>query len=714
MDIKTLLNPPSEDSGCGLANGGESMAWDRHGKVDRQIYGYGTEELGKRSANDLLHRRAREVTSTRQGSLHLHSSHHTEVFDRDGDESTYASTHKSSISRSSFSSFTSTSPSVSGTSSSLFPEQDRSFPSPPLPPHANLQSRALHPTENRLLPSVDAVGFTTTSYMARSPPQITPRASFPIADFQESTYPLSSASQPPPSSLNYGRYIPSSVMAAAESTWAAPISIATAGDWETSSDRSRRQTQGRQACDSANVSPAISDLQSYAEPPEPPRRNPTNISNNVKSPSASGLNLNAHSRLEGTDEIKDDCALDRAGKSGSGTPGSATPNYGHGQQLYNGNVSQADSISSGSSTPPHRSRTRAKPRNRSPRAAKADRRRPESRSTNETERPALASLSPMQSSQSEGSPVDRPLELMTNVAVSEAHSPRCSYTDNCTTGSPLRKVVSHIFGRNKLCTRQIPKSVWVHYCRKHYQRSRYRNPRGFALLQCDLVRKQVDRLQIWGGVTDWVIKVRKREELRLSREKAEREAGVFVGEHDNLAPSATADTDDPILSKGRKHGSAGSGVSMKWLLNLTGPEKTTVDVLSVLERIEKDIADTGASFPDVEILPNVGQTTKAKSSGISSPRRGSRPRAGSQKAHDLHSEIACPDSSCNEASSDPETENLPGDGSAKQSFGTSQGTLKRKRKTSGDVLLQGDGPPAARGHDEQRLTAKRRRTRTDL
>ncbi|KAI9768787.1 MAG: hypothetical protein M1840_004601 [Geoglossum simile] len=696
MDIKTLLNPPPGDSSYGHTNDGESVSWGHHTKVDRQTYRYGTEELGKRSASDPLHRRTREATSTRQGSLHFHSSRHGEVFDRDGDESTYASTHKSSISRSSFSSFTSTSPSISGTSSSLYPEQDRSFPSPPLPPHTKLQSRATHPTETRLLSSVDAVGFTTTPYMAQSPPRVTARASFPITDHRE--YPLSSGSQ------THSRQVPSSVMAITESTLAASISIATAGDWETSHHRGPRQTQCRQASDSAHVSSTKSE-QGYAGLQEPQRQRITNAPNSTASFLADNRNPNTYTRFERTDEAKDGNALDCAEKSESGTPQSATPNYGNERQLNsNSNMSQAGSISSRSSTPPHSPRVHAKPRKKSPRAAETDRKRLE---YNETGRPALASLSPVQSSQSGGSPVARPLEHMANVATSEVHGPRCSYTDNCTTGSPLRKVVSHIFGRNKLCTRQIPKSVWVHYCRKHYQRSRYRNPRGFALLQCDLVRKQVDRLQIWGGVTDWVIKVRKREELRLSKEKAEREAGISVRGNDSLAHSATASASDQIPSKGRKRGSASSGESTKWLLNLTGPEKTTVDVLSVLERIEKDITDTGASFPDVEILPNVGQITKARSPG-------SRPRTSPQMVHDPRPEIVHPYTSCGEPSSDPETENQPGDGPAKQSLGTGQGTSKRKRRMPEDVPLEPDGIPAAGDHDGQRPITKRRRTRTDL
>jgi len=101
----------------------------------------------------------------------------------------------------------------------------------------------------------------------------------------------------------------------------------------------------------------------------------------------------------------------------------------------------------------------------------------------------------------------------------------CMYIPNCDTGSQPRKAISHIFGRNKMCTRLIPQSVWVHYCRKHYQRSRYRNPKEYAKLQCDLVQQQIRRVHDWslanmkngapGIVQDWGLAVRKREQKRL-------------------------------------------------------------------------------------------------------------------------------------------------------------------------------------------------------
>ena len=202
--------------------------------------------------------------------------------------------------------------------------------------------------------------------------------------------------------------------------------------------------------------------------------------------------------------------------------------------------------------------------------------------------------------------------------------PSCSYTAGCSTGSPLRKVVSHIFGRNKLCTKQIPKGIWVCYCRKHYQRSRYRNPSGFALLQCDLVRKQIDRLDQWGGVSNWIIKIRKREELRLNRENAERAAGRIAeyaasdGDEDmdvvrDIEQSTSSSEDQSLstsveahLSNKRRFSTATAPLtSSRWLIKFTGSGKTTQEVLEVLDIIETEVRETKCNFPDIEILPNV-------------------------------------------------------------------------------------------------------------
>lgn len=196
--------------------------------------------------------------------------------------------------------------------------------------------------------------------------------------------------------------------------------------------------------------------------------------------------------------------------------------------------------------------------------------------------------------------------------------PKCSYCLSCTTGSPLRKVVSHIFGRNKLSTRQIPKNVWVYYCRKHYQRSRYRNPRGFARQQVLLVKRQCERLQLWGGVKDWVIKVRRREELRMNREGGENGEELDEDEEaeDNIAGDEDIELGDGGPTSGessrrnstviaRRRSSTGGN---NWIMRHTGTEKTIDDVYKLLERIEIEVQENGGKFPDVELLPNVELT----------------------------------------------------------------------------------------------------------
>lgn len=196
-------------------------------------------------------------------------------------------------------------------------------------------------------------------------------------------------------------------------------------------------------------------------------------------------------------------------------------------------------------------------------------------------------------------------------------SPKCSYCNFCTTGSPLRKVVSHIFGRNKLSTRQIPKNVWVYYCRKHYQRSRYRNPKGFARQQVLLVKRQCERLALWGGVRDWVIKVRRREELRMNREgdngddidevddEVEENTTGEEAEPNDGGPTSGESSRRNSTATTRRRSSTGGN---NWIMRHTGTEKTITDIYKLLEKIEVEVQENGGKFPDVELLPNVDLT----------------------------------------------------------------------------------------------------------
>lgn len=107
----------------------------------------------------------------------------------------------------------------------------------------------------------------------------------------------------------------------------------------------------------------------------------------------------------------------------------------------------------------------------------------------------------------------------------ESEGPECFFacSDCSADSSHHRKVISHIFGRNKSCTTSIPISVWVHYCRKHYQRARYRADSQWALTQCDLAMRTIDNMESWGGVENFDVVLRRRE-INRRPESNERQA----------------------------------------------------------------------------------------------------------------------------------------------------------------------------------------------
>jgi len=181
---------------------------------------------------------------------------------------------------------------------------------------------------------------------------------------------------------------------------------------------------------------------------------------------------------------------------------------------------------------------------------------------------------------------------------------KCSYTESCETGSPLRKVVSHFFGRNKLATRKIPKHLWVYFCRKHYQRSRYRNPRGFACLQIQLVQTQIGNLRRWGGVIDWTVKVRRREEMR-SRTNTGANQGSEAANHIDGEGEAVG---EPMAGRTmtRRRASGAGGTIPDRYLKYVGEHKTMDEVTALVEAIQQDMESNGGTFPDLELLPRVG------------------------------------------------------------------------------------------------------------
>lgn len=192
----------------------------------------------------------------------------------------------------------------------------------------------------------------------------------------------------------------------------------------------------------------------------------------------------------------------------------------------------------------------------------------------------------------------------------EPEPPKCMFVQPCTTGSTLRKAISHIFGRNKLCTKSIPANIWVHYCRKHYQRSRYRNATDYALRQVDLVLVQVKKVQEWsddnvkynrrgdGVLKHWTLQARKREAKRIL-ETESRKRRYTEDENDD---------DDEN----------GSGTAIpSWLQPRLNQDYDTPRMLEIVDEI-KDHMNRGdiTQIPDIEVLPEImtdGNESRPKS-----------------------------------------------------------------------------------------------------
>jgi hypothetical protein len=201
----------------------------------------------------------------------------------------------------------------------------------------------------------------------------------------------------------------------------------------------------------------------------------------------------------------------------------------------------------------------------------------------------------------------------------------CMYIPNCDTNSQPRKAISHIFGRNKMCTRQIPQDVWVHYCRKHYQRSRYRNPKEYAKLQCDLVQQQIRRVHDWsegnkekgqpGVVIDWGLAVRKREQKRLEELNG-------ASRKRNASTLDDNEGGDP----GRTGSQPPNTAVPDWLLAKCGTGYDTNGILEVFNRLHNAILnDEMSAFPDIEILPNISVTLDDEQPETSSKGYAKRP-----------------------------------------------------------------------------------------
>ncbi|KAI0537133.1 hypothetical protein GGR58DRAFT_527559 [Xylaria digitata] len=223
--------------------------------------------------------------------------------------------------------------------------------------------------------------------------------------------------------------------------------------------------------------------------------------------------------------------------------------------------------------------------------------------------PSATSNSSVQNPPIQNPPVQNP--PVQNPWVPNNRTFRCLWEDNCNTGSSLRKAVSHYFGRNKVVTRLCPDSIWVHLCRKHYQRGRYRNGPFFAKLSCELVLEQIQNIHDWNernrrnGLTrvtlDWSLRLRKREEDRIRAE-----ATAKKRRHSQIGDEGDDNNSSDNLSDGPSLLNPISNPVPDWLKEKCGSGFDTAYILQVARRIHQEVAaGTLPQIPDIEILPNL-------------------------------------------------------------------------------------------------------------
>ncbi|KAL4739831.1 hypothetical protein BDV11DRAFT_112025 [Aspergillus similis] len=220
--------------------------------------------------------------------------------------------------------------------------------------------------------------------------------------------------------------------------------------------------------------------------------------------------------------------------------------------------------------------------------------------------------------------------------------PKCnfSYPRPCTAMKPgehpyPRKVISHIFGRNKKVTQQIPPWIWVYYCRRHYQRARYRagsNGRQWARIQCERVLDLLEAMRKWEIVDGFTVHFRSREVERLAAAAPASSAPAFsirsrkrrrrgrrgkgargcgrVGARDWTPLDEDSDEDGQPKPKTRQERPSVPSPVPDWLASWVqrheGKVLTVEQAEALIQRILAHLNVVQAEevrFPDIEILP---------------------------------------------------------------------------------------------------------------
>ncbi|MCJ1466490.1 hypothetical protein MMC07_005109 [Pseudocyphellaria aurata] len=206
---------------------------------------------------------------------------------------------------------------------------------------------------------------------------------------------------------------------------------------------------------------------------------------------------------------------------------------------------------------------------------------------------------------------------------------QCLAVSRCNSGcDSLRKVVSHVFGRNKTCTMQIPESCTISWCRQHYQRFRYRSKENWIKIQIDIIRRQLDRIENWGGAMSWTIDWGKGEKEAIDVENAVITQRVNSASYYGNATGFTAINQTRTANALEKpfDESQSTTSSIRFLQSHMGAGKSINEVRATVDAVEK-WAETpngfGEDFPHIEFLPDIDKVLYPPISG----RKGQKPLA---------------------------------------------------------------------------------------
>ena len=197
----------------------------------------------------------------------------------------------------------------------------------------------------------------------------------------------------------------------------------------------------------------------------------------------------------------------------------------------------------------------------------------------------------------------------------------CSFGD-CTLKSPFRRTISAFFGRNKKGGRDVPVRIWLHICRKHYQRTKYRDKDKYVNAQCDRIETQFDRLEEWSNATldanqgphidYWTIALGKKEADYHASQKNANGAKVKVTQvkGKGKVPAQEEDEDRPFIKEEAIDEIFDEEDNIwhapAWLVALQGRRLSFEEIRKVFARLRLETQSIpNRNLPQVEFLPHL-------------------------------------------------------------------------------------------------------------